>query len=143
MQPIWQALYDLGTDVVLSGHDHDYERFAPQDPTGRNDPERGIRQFVVGTGGRGHRPFDRVQPNSEVRNSDTFGVLKLTLLPTGYTWDFIAEAGKTFADSGSGSCHAAPEDMPAEPFGLTASWPITSVSKLRRSALEAGGLAPP
>jgi Calcineurin-like phosphoesterase len=108
MRAIWQALYELGADVVLSGHDHDYERFAPQDPDGNSDPERGIRQFVVGTGGRSHYRFGRIQPNSEVRNSDTFGVLKLTLSATDYTWEFIPEHGKTFTDAGSGPCSAAP-----------------------------------
>ena len=106
MQPIWQDLYDAGADVVLSGHDHDYERFAPQTPTGVADPARGIREFVVGTGGKNHYPITRpAEPNSEVRNWDTFGILKLTLHPRGYDWQFVPEAGKTFTDAGSGRCH--------------------------------------
>jgi Calcineurin-like phosphoesterase len=105
MQPIWQALYEAGADVVVSGHDHDYERFAPQDPTGAADPVRGIRQFVVGTGGKNHYGFSTIMPNSEVHNSDTFGVLKLTLHATSYDWQFIPVAGKTFTDAGSGVCH--------------------------------------
>jgi len=105
MQDIWQALYDYGADVVLNGHDHDYERFAPQDPNGLADPVRGIREFVVGTGGRSHYTISTPIANSEAHNDDTFGVLKLTLHPTGYDWEFIPEAGKTFSDSGSEACH--------------------------------------
>ena len=105
MQDIWQALYDLGADVVLSGHDHSYERFAPQDPNGLADPLRGIREFVVGTGGRSHYAIQTPLPSSEVHNTKTFGVLKLTLHPADYDWKFIPEAGKTFIDSGSGACH--------------------------------------
>ena len=104
MQPLWQALYDYGADVVLAGHEHNFERFAPQDPSGMADPTRGIRQFVIGTGGRSHYVFGLPIANSEVRNSDTYGVLKLTLHPTSYTWEFIPEAGKTFKDSGDASC---------------------------------------
>jgi hypothetical protein len=103
--PIWQALYDANADVVVSGHDHDYERFAPQTALAKPDPERGIREFVVGTGGKNHRPFTTPHANSEVRNADTFGVLKLTLRPGAYDWQFIPEAGKTFTDSGTGRCH--------------------------------------
>jgi hypothetical protein len=88
---------------VLTGHDHDYERFAPQDPDGKADPD-GIRQFVVGSGGKSLRPFKRPEPNSEVRNADTFGVLLLTLHDNGYDWRFAPEPGATFSDSGSGSC---------------------------------------
>lgn len=103
--PLWQALYDYNADLVINGHDHDYERFAPQDPNGKADPQRGIREFVVGTGGKSHRYFGPTKPNSEVRNNDTYGVLKLTLKSAGYDWKFLPEAGKTFTDSGSGSCH--------------------------------------
>jgi acid phosphatase type 7 len=105
MVPSWDALYAAGADVVLSGHDHDYERFAPQTSSGAPDPARGIREFVVGTGGRSHRAFGTIRANSEVRNSDTYGVLKLTLHPSSYDWQFVPEAGKTFSDSGSASCH--------------------------------------
>jgi len=101
----WQALYDYNAELILNGHDHDYERFAPQDPGGNADPKRGIREFVVGTGGKNHREFGIRKSNSEVRNNHAFGVLKLTLKTTGYDWKFIPEAGKTFTDSGSGSCH--------------------------------------
>jgi hypothetical protein len=105
MQPIWQALYELGADVVVNGHDHLYERFAPQTPSGAADAARGIRQFVVGTGGKSHYNWGSVKANSQVRNNDTFGVLALTLHPTGYDFAFVPQAGKTFRDAGSGSCH--------------------------------------
>jgi hypothetical protein len=106
MKPLWQMLYAAHADVVIGGHDHDYERFAPQDPEGNADPKRGIREFVVGTGGKNsHRTFAKVQANSETHQADTFGVLKLTLHASGYDWEFVPEAGKSFHDSGSGSCH--------------------------------------
>jgi Calcineurin-like phosphoesterase len=107
MQPIWQALYDAGAELVINGHDHDYERFAPQDPTGVADPARGIREFVVGTGGKNYYPLSAPVANSEVRNAFTFGVIKFTLHPTSYDWEFIPEAGKTFTDAGHGVCHSA------------------------------------
>jgi hypothetical protein len=103
--PLWDALFGAGADVVLNGHDHDYERFAPQTPAGVADPAAGIREFVVGTGGRSHYRFTTVQPNSEVRNADTFGVLELTLRPQGYDWRFVPAPGGTFTDAGSGTCH--------------------------------------
>jgi hypothetical protein len=103
--PIWQTLYASGVELVLNGHDHDYERFAPQDPNGVADPVNGIREFVVGTGGKGLRPIKSPIANSEVHNDNTLGVLKLTLHPTGYDWNFIPIAGKTFTDSGNGTCH--------------------------------------
>jgi acid phosphatase type 7 len=106
MWPVWQALYEAEADVVLNGHDHDYERFAPQDPQGAADAARGLREFVVGTGGKNHYEFSRApEANSEVRNDHTFGVLKLTLSPQSYTWEFIPEPGETFTDQGEGECH--------------------------------------
>lgn len=105
IKPIWQALYEANADVVVNGHDHDYERFAPQTPDGAADSARGIREFIVGTGGKNHRPFGSPKPNSELRDATAFGVLKLTLKPNAYDWQFIPEAGKSFTDSGSGSCH--------------------------------------
>jgi hypothetical protein len=101
----WKDLYGAGADIVLNGHDHDYERFAPQNPLGQADPARGLREWVVGTGGRGHGGFPTIQPNSEVRNAETYGVLKLKLHPSSYDWQFVPESGKTFSDSGSGLCH--------------------------------------
>ena len=105
MKVFWQDLYDADAEIVINGHDHDYERFAPQDPEGRPDPTRGIREFVVGTGGRHRRSFGPFKPNSEVRDSDSFGVLKLTLYPDHYAWRFIPVAGAAFTDSGQGTCH--------------------------------------
>lgn len=103
--PLWQALADYGADVVVAGHDHDYERFAPQSPGGAADPDRGIREFVVGTGGADLRPFGAPIANSEVRAADAWGVLKLTLSEGAYRWQFIPVAGKAFSDSGSARCH--------------------------------------
>ena len=106
LEDIWTDLYRAGVDVVLNGHDHGYERFAPQDPNQKLDPTHGIREFVVGTGGDDHGSFSgTLEPNSEVRNNDTFGVLKLALHPTGYDWSFVPVAGGTFTDTGSGTCH--------------------------------------
>ena len=105
MKPLWDALYEANADVVVNGHDHDYERFAPQTPGGASDSARGIREFVVGTGGKNHRPFSGPKPNSEVRDAAAFGVLKLTLKSKSYDWQFIPEEGKTFTDAGSGVCH--------------------------------------
>ena len=106
MKPFWQTLYAAGADVVINGHDHHYERFAPQDPDGHADMQRGIREFVVGTGGKNsHRTFADPKANSEVRQADTFGVLKLTLHASSYDWEFVPEAGKSFKDSGAGTCH--------------------------------------
>ncbi len=107
LRPFWQDLYAAHADLILAGHEHSYERFAPQDPEGRADTEHGIRQITVGTGGKSHTFLSFAQPNSEVRNMDTFGVLKLTLAPGNYKWEFIPEAGKTFRDSGQGTCHNA------------------------------------
>src|SRR5436309_79887 len=104
-QPLWQALYDAGADVVVSGHEHDYERFAPQTAAGALDTARGIREFVAGTGGMSHYAFGPPIANSEVRQKTTFGVLQLTLKPGRYDWRFIPVAGGAFRDAGSGSCH--------------------------------------
>lgn len=101
----WRDLYNAHATIVLNGHDHDYERFAPQDPDGKADPSRGIREFVVGTGGNHLRTFGLPKPNSEVRKAGTFGVLKLTLRAHSYDWRFIPVPGQTFTDSGHGSCH--------------------------------------
>jgi acid phosphatase type 7 len=100
----WQALYAAGADVVINGHDHDYERFKPQDPAGNEDRVRGIREFVVGTGGSELRPFNAAKPNSELRAPMTNGALKLDLHPDTYDWRFIPTEGD-FSDSGSALCH--------------------------------------
>lgn len=104
VRPLWQTLYAHGVEVIINGHHHQYERFAPQDPDGRPDGKLGIRQFVVGTGGSSLYGFIASAANSEVRAS-AYGVLKLTLQPAGYTWEFISVPGTSFRDSGTGSCH--------------------------------------
>jgi hypothetical protein len=101
----WEQLHAAGADVVLNGHDHIYERFAPQTPGGERDNETGIREFVVGTGGANHTPLARNFPNSEARNDRTYGVLLLTLREGGYGWRFAPVAGGSFRDEGSDSCH--------------------------------------
>ena len=103
MRPIWQLLFDHGVEIVVVGHSHHYERFAPQDVTARPMPGRGIREFIVGTGTYFTRILS-IQPNSEVVNGSTNGVLKLTLAPTSYSWEFIPVAGASFRDSGSDVC---------------------------------------
>jgi hypothetical protein len=105
MRPTWDALYAANADVVVSGHDHSYERFAPQRPDGTLDTGRGIREFVVGTGGASLNTFGTIKPNSQVRNRHTHGVLKLTLRPSSYDWRFVPVAGQSFTDSGTTSCH--------------------------------------
>jgi hypothetical protein len=92
--------------LILNGHEHSYERFAPQDPNGHADPQNGIREIVAGTGGRSIDPLGFAAPNSEVRNASSFGVLKLTLWPGKYSWEFIpVDAANGFRDSGQGTCH--------------------------------------
>ncbi|HEY6210357.1 MAG TPA: PKD domain-containing protein [Gemmatimonadales bacterium] len=112
---LWQALYEAGAEVVVVGHDHDYERFAPQTSGGSVDAAYGIREFVVGTGGAGLMDFVTVAPHSEVRNNSAHGVLKLTLRDSGYEWRFIPDAGQTFSDAGSAPCHGPPGDRPPTP----------------------------
>ncbi|MFD7977597.1 DNRLRE domain-containing protein [Streptomyces sp. NPDC059071] len=103
--PLVQALYDNNAEVILTGHNHQYERFAPQNPSGQLDTARGLRQFVAGMGGASLYGFGTIQPNSEARNNDTFGVLKLTLHAGSYDWQFVPQSGKTYNDSGTGICH--------------------------------------
>jgi len=105
VKPLWQALYDYGAEIAIAGHDHEYERFAPQTPSGQLDNAAGIRSFVVGTGGGGLYSFTTPLPNSEVRNASTFGVLKLTLGNGTFSWQFVPIGGQTFTDAGSGTCH--------------------------------------
>ena len=101
----WVALYQAGAEIVLNGHEHLYERFAPQTPAAISDPATGIRQFTVGTGGRSSYTIGTVQPNSQVINNSAFGVLKLTLGAGTYDWQLMPIAGQTFTDSGTGNCH--------------------------------------
>jgi hypothetical protein len=99
----WDALLADGAEVVLAGHEHQYERFAPQAADGTADPN-GLRQITVGTGGKQLRPAVRVAPNSELIIDDAFGVLALTLRPDGYDWSFVQADGSE-GDAGSGTCH--------------------------------------
>jgi hypothetical protein len=104
MQAIWALLQESGVDVVVAGHNHSYERFAPQDSNGRADA-RGIRQFVVGTGGAPLTGFPFTAANSQVRDFSTWGVIRLTLEPESYAWQFVPVAGRTFTDTGRDTCH--------------------------------------
>jgi len=103
-QTLWQILFEGGAELVINGHEHNYERFAPMNAVGEADP-MGLREIVVGTGGRNHYGFDAALPASEVRDDSSFGVLKLTLRFTGYDWQFVPAAGSTFTDRGSSDCH--------------------------------------
>lgn len=106
LDALWRALYDNGADVVLAGHDHNYERFAPQNPSGAADPSRGIREFVVGTGGKSLRPFPgNARRNSERRLSQDFGILRLTLHPDSYAWQYVTLPNAGIQDSGATVCH--------------------------------------
>ena len=102
--PFWDALYAAGADLIVNGHDHDYERFAPQDPGGAADPARGIREFVVGTGGAELRGFGAQAANSELRIAGTFGIIRLVLHRGAYEWSFLATSGAV-PDAGGGTCH--------------------------------------
>jgi hypothetical protein len=101
----WQDLYAAHADLVLDGHDHIYERFALQSPTGKLDPS-GIREIIVGTGGAPPQAFGTTKANSQVRNTGTFGVIQLTLHAHSYDWQFIPIAGSTFTDSGTQTTHS-------------------------------------
>jgi acid phosphatase type 7 len=105
VRPFWDALYAAGADLVLNGHEHFYERFAPQTPDGAYDPARGIRQFTVGMGGRGRHSIITEAPNSQVAENTTVGVLQLTLSKGSYSWALVRAPAGDIDDSGSGSCH--------------------------------------
>jgi hypothetical protein len=105
MRQVWQVLEDAGAELVLSGHDHDYERFAPQDADGKRDDVRGMRQFVVGTGGARLTPMRFGKPNSERSSNGTHGVLKLWLKDGGYEWEFMPVTEGVVSDRGAALCH--------------------------------------
>jgi hypothetical protein len=106
VMPLWQTLYNEGVDVLLVGHDHDYERFVPMDASGQPDPSKGVREFVVGTGGGNLRPFENPPlPTTAVRSFSTWGVLRLSLAPGKYAWRFLPVTPGGFTDSGTGACH--------------------------------------
>ena len=115
VQPLLQALYDARVSILLTGHDHLYERYAPSAPDQSIDRERGVQEFIVGTGGRDLSGIGQIQPNSEVRNNRTFGVLKLTLHPGSYDWQFMPISGQTFTDFGSRACAGTPPAPPPAP----------------------------
>lgn len=105
VRPFVTALYGHHADLLLVAHNHFYQRFSPQDPDGNLDPSRGLREIIVGTGGGSLRPFDPAnRRNSEAFDATTFGVLKVTLRPLGYDWEFIPAAGYSFTDEGSDIC---------------------------------------
>jgi hypothetical protein len=101
---LWQALEDAGAEIVISGHDHDYERFGAQTSSGATDPA-GIIEYVVGTGGRSHYRFEAVADNSLVRNNDVFGVIRFELGADRWSFQFVPVSGGRFIDSSSGTCH--------------------------------------
>jgi hypothetical protein len=139
----WKDLYAAGAEIVLSGHDHDYERFAPQNPSGAADPN-GIQQFVVGTGGKNHYAFNPTKPNSLVRNSDTYGILKLTLHPTSYDWQFVPEPGKTFTDSGTMNCRGATSTQPTPTNGsVPTNTPVSNPTTAAATPTAVGTLPAP
>jgi hypothetical protein len=143
MAPIWQAIYEAHADVVLTGHDHLYERYGPQSASGAPEPARGVREFVVGTGGQSHYTLQTVQPNSAIRSTDAFGVLKLTLRGNGYDWQFLPEAGQTFTDSGSAQCDVASTDSaaPTAPSNLGAALGQSSVGLTWTASSDNEGVA--
>jgi hypothetical protein len=103
--PLWQTLYDAGVDLVLAGHNHSYERFAPLNPQGQPDPVRGMRLLIVGTGGKTHQATRGVRPGSEFSQSVSFGVVRLTLHPATYDWQFVPDMPGGVTDAGSSACH--------------------------------------
>ncbi|PYV35144.1 MAG: alkaline phosphatase [Acidobacteria bacterium] len=106
VQPFWKELYSNNVDLIINGHAHNYERFAPQDASGNLDPARGIIEIVAGTGGASHFAFNStLAPNSLVQDATTYGVVKLTLHQSSFDWQFIPVAGHTFTDSGTQACH--------------------------------------
>jgi hypothetical protein len=102
---LWRVMYETGVEVVVSGDEHLYERFARQTPDGRPDPTLGVRQFIVGTGGAELYRFARPRLNSEVRGEGTWGVIRFTLRATDYAWEFVPVDGGAFRDSGTETCH--------------------------------------
>jgi len=102
--PFWDALSKAGADVVVNGHDHDYERFAPQDPDARSDPSHGIREFVVGTGGAALRSFAVGKANSQLRLATSHGIIRFDLRRDSYDWTFMPTTGSV-TDSGRAPCH--------------------------------------
>ena len=130
MLPIFSTLYEFGVDVVLVGHSHDYERFAPQNPNGLNDPAFGITEFVVGTGGAPFTGSSGRAANSVVFNNTTYGVLSMTLKPSSYDFRFVPITGQTFTDAGTASCHGRPGSANTAPIVANVSNPAVSAAEL-------------
>jgi hypothetical protein len=112
VRPFWDVLHRYSAEFVFGGNDHTYQRFAPQTPDGVLDHERGIRQFVVGTGGTEHYPLGPPLANTEVQHTGTFGALRFTLRPGAYDWRFVPQSGKSFTDSGTKACSPLPSPEP-------------------------------
>jgi hypothetical protein len=123
----WEHLYAAGADVVLNGHVHNYERFSPQTPAGKYDPVKGIREFVVGTGGKSLEASGTPAHNSAARISSSFGVLKLALGPTSFQWQFVTESGAV-RDSGTANCNVVPGE-PAPPAPTAAGPPVAPTAQ--------------
>src|SRR4051794_4730446 len=119
LQSLVQDLYDAKAEVLLTAHDHIYERYAPSDPSQHIDRADGIQQFIVGTGGRDLSGLAPAEPNVEVRNNTTFGVLRMTLHPSSYDWQFVPTSGSGFSDAGTRACHG-PGAAPVPPAGAPA-----------------------
>lgn len=141
MQPLWNDLYAAHADVVLNSHTRNYERFAPQTPAAVPDTVQGIREFVVGTGGLGTWSFYTIAPNSQVR-AQVYGVLKFTLSPGSYRWQFIAIPGTQFSDTGSGRCHGVPPAGPFTPVVTHGNDRITRLGDTLRTAVTFSDPAP-
>ena len=139
--PFWDVLYEYGAEFVYSGNDHTYQRFAPQTPSGQVDQARGLRQFVVGTGGTQHYPLNAPLANTQVQTTGTFGALKLTLHANSYEWRFLPQDGRTFTDTGTTDCSPLTTDtqspettIDSGPTGLVAS----TMASVSFSSSEAG-----
>ena len=106
VRPLWRILHENGVELLLTGHEHSYERFEPMDADGNPDQKTSVRLIIVGTGGGNLRPFDNPElPTTAIRDSSTWGVMKLTLAEGEYGWEFLPVEGGTFTDSGTGTCH--------------------------------------
>ncbi len=139
--PFWDVLYEYSAEFVYSGNDHTYQRFAPQTPSGQLDQARGMRQFVVGTGGTQHYPLNTPLANTQVQTTGTFGALKLTLHANSYDWSFLPQDGRSFTDTGSTNCSPLTNDtrspettIDSGPTGLVAS----TMASISFSSNEAG-----
>jgi acid phosphatase type 7 len=136
----WKDLYAAGVEVVLNGHDHIYERFAPQSPSAAADP-KGIQQFTVGTGGKNHTTVVAIQPNSVARNIDTYGFLKLSLHAGSYDWQFVPEPGKTFTDSGTRNCFTTSSTSPTSIPAATKT-PVSNPTTVASTPTKVGTTVP-